>query len=255
VASSSYSGIPLYNPGGEVYARSEGVGGSTPTYGQYSPTPTPAGLLYNEGLGQLGNLYNFGMQGAGIGGELAGATGAASGESAIGAGLNGLFTGDLSYANQALATAFDPNQSIMKADLAQVQDQTNASLANSGLASTPYGASVNAGAAGNFMNNWQTQQVQRENTGMSTATGLQNQYLGGQTAAAGIMNQAGQLDLGAAQAQLQQYGLQGDELRGALSALTALFGDQRVSTSGSGEGGPAQAGLGYSLGGNNLWGA
>jgi hypothetical protein len=123
------------------------------------------------------------------------------------------------YGLQALKDAFDPMGSARASGLATTMDSTNASLANSGLAGTPYGAGVSGGAAGNFANNWQTAQIGREAAGMSTATqATQPTVQGGQ-----LINEAGQLDMQNIGAQLQAYGLYGSQLSAAMSAFTSLF--------------------------------
>src|SRR5208283_3457861 len=235
-SSSSYSGIPLTTPS-QFYIPG--------TYGGYAPglgmpdqftmgytipgQPTPAaGLLYGAEGGAQG-LYGFGQQGAGAGfnSAVTGASNAASGMTGIAGGLNGATAGDLTYANQALLNAFDPQKQAYNYYLQQALSTAGAQEAQSGVAGSPYSAEVTGATAANFGNNWQTAQIGRENTGMQTATGLQNQYLGQQQAAAGILDQAGNLDLGAAGQLLQQYGLQGSNMAAALQAMTQLFGDMR----------------------------
>jgi hypothetical protein len=148
----------------------------------------------------------------------------------IAGGLNGATAGDLTYANQALLNAFDPQKQAYNYYLQQALSTAGAQEAQQGINNTPYGAEVTGATGANFANNWQTQQIQRENTGMQTATGLQNQYLGQQQAAAGILDQAGNLDLGAASQLLGQYGVQGSNMAAALQAMTQLFGNMRTST-------------------------
>jgi hypothetical protein len=148
----------------------------------------------------------------------------------IAGGLNGATAGDLSYANQALMDAFDPQKAAYNYYLQQALSTAGAQEAQQGIGNTPYGAEVTGATGANFANNWQTQQIARENQGMQTATGLQNQYLGQQQAAASILDQAGQLDLGAASQLLSQYGLQGSNMAAALQAMTQLFGDMKIST-------------------------
>jgi hypothetical protein len=148
----------------------------------------------------------------------------------IAGGLNGATAGDLTYANQALLNAFDPQKQAYNYYLQQALNTAGAQEAQSGISGSPYGAEVTGATAANFGNNWQTQQIARENQGMQTATGLQNQYLGQQQAAAGILDQAGNLDLGAASQLLGQYGLEGSNMAAALQAMTQLFGDMRIST-------------------------
>jgi hypothetical protein len=123
------------------------------------------------------------------------------------------------YGLQALKDAFDPMGSQRASGLATTMDSTNASLANSGLAGTPYGSGVAGGAAGNFANNWQTAQIGREATGMQTATQATQPIV----QAGQLINQAGQLDMQNIQAQMQAYGLYGSNLAAAMSAFAGLI--------------------------------
>jgi hypothetical protein len=151
---------------------------------------------------------------------------------------NGQFAQDAQYANQALQNAFDPQQAQYKANLAQLNDATQSQLTSSGLEGTPYGASIVAGADSNFQNQWQTAQIQRENTGASTAEGLQGQVLSAQqqnsadiTAGGSLMTASGQLDSSAMQSILGGYGLNEQSQQAAVTALNQIFGNLGISTS------------------------
>lgn len=188
--------------------------------------------IANQAQGYAGQAAGAGQQGIITAQSLAGGPqGAASQLGALGSSLTGQFAGNTGAAQQALTDAFDPMQAQMKAGLAQTQDATGAALSGSGLASTPYGASVLAGSAGNFMNNWQTQQIQRENTGASTATGLQNQQLASQQAGGSLIDAAGQLDQGAMNSILSQYGLSEQGAASAAQTLSQIFGNLSTSQS------------------------
>ena len=237
--SSSYSGIPLvgpsttWNPGANGgYSPGLGVPDAY-TFQVTSPgQPTPAAGILSNDLSSIAGLYGL-QPSAGYNSALGGVTGNAASMQGIASGLNGGVSGDLNYANQALATAFDPQQTAYNYYLQQALNAAGANEAASGTSASPYGAEVTGATAANFGNNWQTQQVARENTGANTASTLQNTNLGYQTAAANIFNSAGQLDQSAAGDYLQQFGLQGANMAAALSALTSLFGDMKVGVSGS----------------------
>jgi hypothetical protein len=131
------------------------------------------------------------------------------------AGLTNLGNLTTGYASQALQDAFDPQKALFNQNLSTLNDQTGSALAQSGLGSTPYAAEVKGSTDSSFLNNWQSQQVQREATGMATATG----------SGAPLM-QAGQLDLGAVGNLLDAYGLQGQNYSSAINAIAALMNAQ-----------------------------
>ena len=89
------------------------------------------------------------QQGAAIGGQ--GATNLAAG------------------ANQTLSTAYDPQGALFNRTQQQTLDQSNAVNAMSGVASTPYGASVTGNNLSNFDINWQNNQLSRQQTGLASA--------------------------------------------------------------------------------------
>jgi hypothetical protein len=239
-SSASYSGVPLNYPNQTLATNPNYMMGMGMNAGPAINIPggqTPAGGLFYGASGDAQNLYAFGQQGSSAAnGALGAAQGNAAGMQGIAGGLNGATSGDLSYANQALINAFDPQKQAYNYYLTQALSTAGAQEAQQGIGNTPYGAEVTGATGANFANNWQTQQIARENQGMQTATGLQNQYLGQQQAAAGILDQAGNLDIGAATQYLNEYGLQGSNMAAALQAMTALFGDMRTSTSSSGGG-------------------
>lgn len=73
--------------------------------------------------------------------------------------------------------AFDPQQALYQRTQQQLQDQTNVNLANSGVASTPYGQSVLGNTLGNFNIDWQNNLLNREIQGGQAASGLYGQGL------------------------------------------------------------------------------
>lgn len=139
------------------------------------------------------NLYNNpyagGFQGAA--GQAAGmGQNAAVGAYGGGANLMGAGQNLLPGAQQIMNTAFDPQQALYNRTLAQTTDQTRAGLETRGLATTPYGAGVEAGALNNFNIDWQNQQLQRQALGANAAGGLVGAGGNAINMGAGIMNQA-----------------------------------------------------------------
>ena len=230
----SFSGVPwtVANPNynGNIFGFAGGLGSTVsgfPTVSSGgSPTmtnPQAAGYAGQvEGIaGQLGQSGAGAVSQANSTASTVG--GLASQLQGLGTGLSTAFSGDLSYANQALATAFDPMSTEQNYYLNQAQNAAGAASAQSGVANTPYGAEVQGATTAAFDNAWQTAQVGREATGAATATGLQSQYESGVVAGGALINQAGQLDLGALSGQLQAYGLQGTNLAAAGQMIQGLL--------------------------------
>jgi len=71
--------------------------------------------------------------------------------------------------NPLIQSGFDPQSALFNRSRQQLMDQTNAVNAMSGLAGTPYGASVSANALGNFDTNWQNQQLARQTSAAGAA--------------------------------------------------------------------------------------
>jgi hypothetical protein len=83
-----------------------------------------------------------------------------------------------------LTTAFDPQQALYNRTLQQVTDQTRAGEATRGVADTPFGAAAEGNALSNFNIDWQNQQLQRQESGLGSATGAYGGLIqGGATAA------------------------------------------------------------------------
>lgn len=235
-----YSGIPLPGSatGGNTYSayqdaifNNDGLG-SLISEGQMFGAPQVPGKqafdqgILNQALGQVGTLQGAGQQALGAANQGAAGLNALGGQLAsLGGQVAGQFGQNQQFANQALQDAFDPMQAQYKANLAQLTDATNANLANAGLASSPYGASITAGAQGNFQNNWQTAQIQREQMGAQTATGLQNQQLNAQSVGGGLITAGGQLDSSALQSILQGSGLDVQAQGQAASIMAQIFGN------------------------------
>ncbi len=201
---------PTVAPGFELgYWHGGGTGGTNGINGQVS-------MLNNAGNAAVGSAKSAQNS----------ATATANQLKSLGSAMSGEFSYNDAYAQQALADAFDPHKDIYNRYLGQVTDQTNSQSALRGIANTPYGAAVTADSLGNFNTAWNAQQIQNENVGMQTATGLQQQRLSAQEAGGALINDAGQLNLGAAKNLLEAYGIQGSDMSAALSALTNMFGIQ-----------------------------
>ena len=71
----------------------------------------------------------------------------------------------LPYAQSTLQTAFDPQNALYAQQYQANNDAVNASLASRGLATTPYGAGVQNQSDINFNNQWENQQLGRQQTG------------------------------------------------------------------------------------------
>ena len=156
--------------------------------------PTPAYQFQGMGQADTGalsgtqNLPNYAAQNypqfqQQVGQVTSGAYGApqiqGAGNTAINAG-NSL----VPYATQSLQTGFDPNNAQFNQQFGQQQQQQQVNNAANGVGGTPYAAGVSNAADQAFDLNWQNQQLQRQQTGANTATGLltgQNQ--GAQTGA------------------------------------------------------------------------
>lgn len=94
-------------------------------------------------------------------------------------------------ANSILQQGFDPQNALYNQTLQKLTDQTNAQLANSGVAATPYGQGVLGDTLGNFNIDWQNNQLNRMSTAGSAATGLNAGAAGLANTAAGLYGQAG----------------------------------------------------------------
>jgi hypothetical protein len=232
--SDSFSGIPWTVNNPNFNGNNRNFLGDQPLQMGVSPTmPNPQATGYaNQIEGIAGQAIGAGAAGVGAAQGTQGQLGAlASQLQGMGAGLANQFSGNLGYANQALADAFDPQKAAYNYYLNQNQNQTASGMAQSGLAGTPYGAEVQNAGTGAFQNAWQTAQIGREATGAATATGLQNQYEQGVLGGAGLINQAGQLDIAGLNGVLQAYGLQGQDLASAGGMIQSLLSSLGISVS------------------------
>jgi len=174
-AYSGIGGLSQYNVPGQLL----------PQYMQLaqSGVNNPYASLYQGGAGVAG------QQGVGSGANAYGAGG-----SVMGSSLSTL--PDV----QALMTlGFDPQNAMYSQALQQTTDQTQAAMAQSGVAGTPYGAGVLGNTLGQFNTNWQNSQLQRAATGAGAAGSLLGQ------AGAGLTT-GGNLQAGAAGQTLAGYG-------------------------------------------------
>jgi hypothetical protein len=110
----------------------------------------------------------------------------------IGAGqqLTGGAQSMMPYVQQILGNAFDPQSAIYNQALSQTQNQTGANLANTGVGSTPYGASVMGNTLGNFNLGWQNNLLGRETQGLGAA-GTALGQIGGAEQQGAALGQAG----------------------------------------------------------------
>jgi hypothetical protein len=109
----------------------------------------------------INNPYSGGYQGAAN--QAGSAYGWLSGIDRAGAGaLSSSAMGALPFAQQILQTGFDPQNQLYSRTLNQVQQQTGAELAATGVGATPYGAGVAGQNLSNFNIDWQNQQLQRQ---------------------------------------------------------------------------------------------
>jgi hypothetical protein len=100
-----------------------------------------------------------------IGGALQGAGLGGAGANAIQGGANSV----ASTVDPLITSGFDPRSALFNRGRNQLLDQTNAIQAMSGVAGTPYGASVRASALGNYDIDWANQQLAREQSAAGAA--------------------------------------------------------------------------------------
>lgn len=104
--------------------------------------------------------------------------------------LQGLGNAAAPYASQILQTGFDPQNALYNRTQQQLTDQLNATNANSGLASSPYGAGVVGQGLTNFNIDWQNNQLGRQATAASAYGNLTNS-IGQDYTGAGQLGTAG----------------------------------------------------------------
>lgn len=148
--------------------------GAYQTYaGDITGSPYAAGALQGA---QQGAAYGAGTlypQVAGGASSLFGLAGAAS-----------------PYAGQLLQTGFDPQNALYNQLFQRTQDQSNATNAMYGLASSPYGAGLTDQALTTFNLDWQNQQLQRQSQAAGAYGGLLGNIGRGYTGGADLGNAA-----------------------------------------------------------------
>ena len=134
---------------------------------------SPAGWAYPQGQRAYGFFDPFteGTWGTGAANTaLAGANAAADMGTAGARRLYGA-------GSDILTAGFDPQRELFRQTQQRLLDQSNVANAMAGLGGTPYGASVNANALGNFDINWENNLLDR----MTKAGGAANPLLTGAT--------------------------------------------------------------------------
>jgi hypothetical protein len=159
----------------------------------------PFATSYQTGANQAGGMMqNAGQSAFNTGGVLQGAAG------------------------NVLNTAFDPQSALYQKYLQNTQQQSQAMNAQSGIASSPYAAGLNAQTLQNFNIGWQAQQLQNQIAGLNAASsaygqgatlqqGGASEYAAGAQLPYSTYNQIQQAPF-AALSQLQQYGAAGSQL-------------------------------------------
>lgn len=127
-------------------------------------------------------------------------------------------------AGQILQTGFDPQQALYDRTLNQVSQQSAAANANSGVMGTPYGQSVADQNLSNFNINWQNNQLGREATAGSAASGLENTALGLGQGALGLGQGATSLAAGAQALPSQTWLNQGNAVLGGVQNANSALG-------------------------------
>jgi hypothetical protein len=149
-------------PGMQSAAESNAFGGigGLSSYNQYNPT---AALGFTNML--TNNPFTGQFQ-----------QGAAQAANLGGAGANNIFGGAQQLqggAGAVLNTAFDPQQALYQRYLQQLQQQSQANYAQSGVGSSPYAAGLMDQNLQNFNTTWQAQQLANQVAGLNAATGAQ----------------------------------------------------------------------------------
>ena len=109
-----------------------------------------------------------------------------------GAGNTAISSGNslVPYATQTLQTAFDPNNQQYNAAFNQQQQQTGVNNAASGVSGSPYDAGVTNAANNDFNLAWQQAELQKQQTGASTADSLLSQQNQGATTGSNLLTGA-----------------------------------------------------------------
>jgi hypothetical protein len=230
-------GYQFGNLGGADQGAYSGVGGLS----QYNVPGQLMGQYGNIAQSAVNNPYAQQYQ---AGSNQAGATGYGAGQQIAGGSLS-----MMPDVQALLSLGFDPQNALYSKLQQQNQDQTNAQLGMSGVATTPYGAGVANQSNQNFNLGWQQQELQRAMQGAQGAGGLMqnigqgvntgvgqmqagaglpyNTFQGINTNALGVLGQQGAFGQQAAQlpqTQIQDYLAYLGAGTGQQNANTALFG-------------------------------
>lgn len=131
--------------------------------------------------------------------------------------------GALTFANDIMTAATDPQNATYNQTLQQVTDQSRANEMAAGLGTSGVGVGVENQAINNFNTNWQNNQLSRETQGASAYTGLLNSAQG--IAQSGFTNSG---TLGASAYQAPQptlpYGTNYGPTQSAVAPVSNLFG-------------------------------
>lgn len=111
------------------------------------------------------------------------------------------------FATALETQAFDPQSALYNQQVQNLTDQINVANSQSGVSTSPYGASVEANALGNFNLNWQNNLLNRMATGANAASGLINTAAGATSTGAGVIGNAAQIAGTAPLSYLQASGL------------------------------------------------
>src|SRR6185312_7341125 len=125
-------------------------------------TPYAAGTFQNL----YNNPYSSQFQTAANEGELSYLNGAKNSKNAS--------KTSFTAGNQIYQNAFDPQSTLYKQNLQQLTDSTRAAEYSRGIQTSPYGAAIEGNVLGNFQNDWNNQQLQREVSGIGAMNSANN---------------------------------------------------------------------------------
>lgn len=207
--------LPNIQPYANVAGTQQNVLGGTQDLSQWN---VPAQLLpqYQQFTQNLTNSPYAG--GAMTGAQQAGGLGQLAGLNQFNAGgqIGGNALSMQPDVQALLSMGFDPQNALYSRTQQQLQDQTRASEAARGIATTPYGAGLENKAMSDFNIDWQNQMLQRATQGAGAAGNLSGQIAQGAQTGYGMQAQAPQTYFQGAQLPYSTYG---GINSGALSAL------------------------------------
>jgi hypothetical protein len=197
----------------------------------------------------ISGIENNPYYGQALGGAQAAAGMGAQGANAI-QGLGGQIGGTV---DPLLSSGFDPRAALFNRTEGRLMDQTNAINAMSGVAGTPYGASVTANALGNFDIDWQNQQLARQAQATGAAGSAANTAGGLYGAAPGLMASSAGLPSGVYTSNIGQI-IQALDQRNKAGALGAAGFGSLLGSGGQGLGRANDLNL-SGIGAQNTYGA